>query len=291
MNSPSKVSTVRGKTIPIAGAPSYSLASILMEESLSIAGRAIGVEGVGIPPLHAPIFEALGRSIRLMRGVRTLIESRLLGEAFILGRSLFEDSLRMAEIRYSDRERQGLILELQWQGPAEMENLLREMHASQQHANAWQNMPAKIADQRRALEQLAKQFGLERVSFKSGKDAAYKYGRMHDYWTYRWAHSMAHGSIISHAPYRRSSGGADVGPWNLVTTTESDSPELATSCANWCARSLLQVTGAFAVVFGKDYLEADREFERSNELENHLFERAGYGPALRQPSPPRGEVL
>ena len=137
--------------IPLTGTSSYSLAFTLIDESLLVAGRVTGVEGVAIPLIHAPIFEALSRSIRLIRGVRNLIESRLPGEAFILGRSLFEESLRMAEIRYEVASRQGLLLELMWQGPAEMEGLLKEMEASRQSADCWLGVPANIAEQRRIL--------------------------------------------------------------------------------------------------------------------------------------------
>ena len=174
-------------TIPVTGTFSYSLAFTLINESLLVAGRVRGTEGVVIPPMHGPVFETLGRSIRLIRGVSKLIESKLPGEAFILGRSLFEESVRMAQIRYEIPKRPGLLLELMFQGPMEMERLQKEMEASQQQANTWQGVPAQISEQRRALEQLAKQLGRKRVSFRARRTQRTKYGRMHDYWSYRFA--------------------------------------------------------------------------------------------------------
>src|SRR5256885_629380 len=97
-------------SIPATGTSSYELAATLLAESTRIAALVIG-GGVAMSPLESLVFGTVVRGLRLTNGTAALIENRLQGEAFILGRSLFEDSLRMAEIGYAGRNRKGLMLE------------------------------------------------------------------------------------------------------------------------------------------------------------------------------------
>ena len=60
------------------------------------------------------------------------------------------------------------------------------------------------------------------------------------------------------------------------------------SCANWCARSLLQEAGAAAVVFGREPRDADDAFACSNQLEEFLQKQAGLAKGHHSPRPHLG---
>ena len=98
---------------PTGGTPSYDLAASLVKEAIRIAALA-GAGGVSMETLTHTALGILGRGIRLAGGVLVLIEKHLLGEAFILGRSLFEDSLKMAELGYDKTNRRSLLLRWQY---------------------------------------------------------------------------------------------------------------------------------------------------------------------------------
>ena len=272
-------------SIPTTGTASYELAATLLTESARIATRVVH-GGIAMDPLDNCVFGTVVRGIRLTQGAATLIEKRLQGEAFILGRSLFEDSLRMAEIGHEARNKKGLMLEWQLNSLAEMENLHSETRATRLEAKTWRDIPAKLALQRQQFDALAKRDKITRRRFRSDKDAAMLFGRLHDYWTYRWAHEMAHGSDVAHMLYRKVDPRVDGLPQNVYVSTDTADPVMATSCANWCARSLLQSAGGAAVVFGRDPHETDDAFACSNQLEERLHEQAGLGPGSPQPPPP-----
>jgi hypothetical protein len=272
-------------SIPATGTPSYELAATLLSESARIAAIVVG-GGIEMDPLENCVFGTVVRGIRLTVGTTALIEKRLQAEAFILGRSLFEDSLRMAQIGYAGRNRKALMLEWQLASLAEVENLHIEAKAISLETNTWHDIPAKLAQQRQQLDALAKRDQITRKRFLSDKDAAMRFGRLHDYWTYRWAQQMTRGSDVAQVSYRKIDPAVHGRSPNVYTSTEKEDPVFATACANWCVRSLLQTAGAAAVVFGKNPREADDAFAASNELEERLHEQAGFGPATPQPAPP-----
>jgi hypothetical protein len=272
-------------SIPATATPSYELAATLLSESARIASL-IARGPVQIGALELCVFGSIGRGIRLTLGTAALIAKRLQGEAFILGRSLFEDSLRMAEIGHDARNRKGLMLEWQLTSLAEMENLDTEAKATGLEANTWHDIPNKVARRRKELGVLAKRGQIIRKRFLSDKDAATHFGRLHDFWAYRLSHGIVHGSDMAQALYRKVDPAVDGLPQNVYVAIDTENPVLATACANWCVRSLLQTAGAAAVVFGKDPREADDAFAASNELEEHIHEQAGFGPATPQPAPP-----
>jgi hypothetical protein len=272
-------------TFPINGTPSYDLAVSLLREAIRIAASA-GGGGVSMETLTQSAFGILVRGIRLARAALVLMEQRLHGEALIFGRSLFEDSLIMAELAYDKANRRARLLRWQYDSLSEMENLYRAIKPSGLPDDSWADMPAEIGAHRKALEDIGKREGIKAKRVSQPKEAAKRYGRQHDYWTYEWAHEMVHGSDAAHALYRKTDPVVPGQPQNVYVLTEVDNPVLATGCANWCARSLLQSAGSACVIFGRDPLEADEAFQRSNQLEETLYEQTHGRKAVPQPAPP-----
>jgi hypothetical protein len=270
---------------PIDGTPSYELAASLLKEAIRIATLA-GSGGVSMETLTHSAFGILVRGIRLASAVLVLIGKRLQGEAFILGRSLFEDSLIMAELAYDKLNRRSLLLRWQYDSLNEMENLYRAIGPSGLPEGNWVDMPGKITEHRRTLEHIAKRDGIRARKFAQLKEASKRYGRQHDYWTYLWAHEMVHGSDAAHVLYRKADPAVSGQPQSIYVATEIDHPHIATSCANWCVRSLLQTAGAACVIFGRDPSEPDEAFQLSNQLEEWLDEQTHGRKGVPQPAPP-----
>ena len=271
--------------IPATGTVSYELAATLLTESVGIAARIVHGP-VALGPLDNCLFATVVRGIRLTLGATALIEKRLQGEAFILGRSLFEDSLRIAEIGDDATNRKGLLLGWYLDSLTELENLHTAAKAIGQEVVPWHDMPGKVLQWRQELDAIAKRDRIKRKRFLSVKDAAKRFGRVHDYWTYQLAHEMVHGSEIANTFYRKIDPPVGGAAPNVYASTDSEAPVLATSCAFWCARSLLQAAGGAAVVFGRDPRDADDAFVCSNDLEGFLHEQVGFGSGVPQPPPP-----
>ena len=165
--------------------------------------------GVPLGPLETCVFGTVVRGIRLTLGAAALIEKRLQGEAFILGRSLFEDSLRMAEIGHDTRGRKGLMLGWYFASLAETESLHTEAKVLDLEANTWKHMPASLRSRDGTWKRWRPEIRSQPSASLSVKDAAKHFGRLHDYWTYRLAHEMAHGSDIAHTLYGNVDRGGD----------------------------------------------------------------------------------
>lgn len=273
-------------SFPISGQPSYELAASLLDEACRISATAIS-GGVSMDPLSNCVFSMVVRGIRLAHGAKTLIEKRLQGESMILGRSLFEDSIKVAEMSYNPNRCRGLMMRWHLDSMNEVEGLYKSIPTCGLSADKWKSVPPTIASQRLALADIARKEGISPKNFNL-KGSALLYGRQHDYWTYLWAHEMTHGSDVAHAIYRSVDPTVGDKPQNVYLATDKDAPDMAMASANWCARSLLQTAGCAAWIFGRDPMEADEAFSRSNQLENYIYELQGHGPAsIQAPPPPR----
>jgi len=134
------------------------------------------------------------RAVRLYEATLRLLESHLPEEGAILARSLFEESLRLRQLADDKENRGSPILGWANHSISEQVGLIRDAESLGLEPNA-QLILTVLEQNRTKLRSYARRNGISKlVTFLSVKDAAKRYGRKDDYWTYAWSHESVHGS-------------------------------------------------------------------------------------------------
>lgn len=202
-----------------------------------------------LSPTDIHVFGILSRTIRFFDGIVALLEKNLPEEALVLGRSMFEDALRLAELEKSGTDRAALILGWIRSSITEKRGLIKDAVRI-----GFETDPEKLFTQfdeeERQLHAYAKSHGIGKLKkFQSVSAAAVKFGRPNDYWTYTLAHELVHGSDASFLYNRTQSTPNTVTFYGLTTD-----PLIIAGVGCFTAMSLLQAGMATRSIFARPNL-------------------------------------
>jgi 8-oxo-dGTP pyrophosphatase MutT (NUDIX family) len=168
-----------------------------LEEAAALAHLTLPTEPSEVATLDVYVFQAFARVLRLADGIVVLLRAQLSEEALLLGRSLFEDSLRLADLAADPARRPSLLLGWALASMNEANGLGQIAGRAGLDASpeAWLG---PIANERARLERYAaRNGGIKPKKFRSVPDAAVAHGRAESLWTYALAHEMVHGSDLA----------------------------------------------------------------------------------------------
>ena len=196
-------------------------------------------------PIHDSLILAMyWRSLSLFRGVMTLLEKNLAEEALILGRSLFTESLWLMELSEAEAHRARLVLGWMRHSYEEIKGLFREAQRMGLDQNAGEVI-AHYVSQQGKLQDYARRHGIGPFKkFRSQADAAKRFGRHDDYWTYLLSHEMVHGSDAAFV-FRRRKINKDA----FAVFSETTDPEIVEAVGAFAAKSLLAAAKATIHIF------------------------------------------
>jgi len=190
------------------------------------------------------------RTVRVFEAVCILLTQNLPEEALFLGRSLFEDALRLEEIAESGDARAELLLGWANDSISEKIGLIRAAVVAGLEPDST-TMLANLERDRKQLSAYQRRNGVDRLRrFRQVRDAALRYDRAHGLWTYLLAHEAVHGSDAYFA-FLRTKQSVDTITLDM-RTTDSD---VVFGAAAFCIRSAMQATKATAAVFGLQLAE------------------------------------
>ena len=209
--------------------------------------------------VFAPIITLFWRSFSLQSAILILLKSAHAEEGFALSRSLFDDALMLHELSVSGDGLCEYILEWNRHSVTEQEGLMKEARRLNFPGDHEAEL-TRLAGERRKLEEFASKRGITRGRrFLSPKDAAAKFGRNDDFWMYRLAEEMVHGSDAALSLRRQKK---DDGSFNIESHVSA--PWLIAGIAGFSARSLLQSLKATSII-----LKWDAE-KRIEEIQIHV---------------------
>lgn len=213
----------------------------LMRRAIEIVARLAPRGEFETATVNALAVALYWRSIGLQSAILLLAESGLVEEGLVLARSMFEDALHLHELHSSESRRAALVLGWLEQSLNHKNGLMR-LGASLKIAGDQAPVLARIEKERVQLRGFAAKNRIRKIErFLSVKDAAIKFNRREDYWTYELAHEMTHGSDSAFLHRRKK---ADSG--TVMFHGRTISPKLIASLAAFSLRSLFQ--GARATV-------------------------------------------
>ena len=220
---------------------------------------------VKMPTSHAFIFGMFWRSVRLYEGTLVLLEDQLPEEAAILGRSLFEESLRLRQLGADESKRDALILAWADASIREKVGLIKTAESIGIEPDG-RAILEKLGQDRSNLWSHAQRLKVAKyIPFLQPKVAAIRFGRKEDFWTYSWSHESVHGSDAAWLFARKKIGE------NLALFAKTSSPGLRASFAAFAAESVMDVAEATASIFQwKEFESARRTFHRIKELKEVL---------------------
>lgn len=198
-----------------------------------------------LPTAHVYIVGMFWRAVRLYDGVLVLLKAELPEEAAILARSLFEESLRLQQLASEPHNRDALILCWANRSIDEYRGLL-EVGKACGHDTDISAPLAALEEQRQHLQEYARRHSVGRFQpFLSVKDAAFRFGRKDDYWTYEWAHESVHGTDAAWMFARRRPAEDTAG-----LHAKTNDPLLRSSLAQFGAISQFNAAEAASTIFG-----------------------------------------
>lgn len=216
------------------------------EKLLQLVSKFAPKEPFNIPTAHMQVVVAMfWRARRLYDGVLVLLKDQLPEEAMFLARSLFEDSLRLQQLAEDVQNRDALILGWVNTSITEKRGLLEVAKTSGLETD-FVTALASLEDERQELQKYAPKYGVTSLlSFLPTREAASKYGRKDDYWTYHWAHESVHGSdaVWMFARQRPAVG-------TVYLYARTGNPSVLSSFAHFSARSIADAAKAISTILG-----------------------------------------
>jgi len=199
---------------------------------------------IKLPITDTFVLGSYWRSISLFRGVVELLKSNLSEEALILSRSLFTESMRLMEISQADKRRGSLILGWANQSYNEIKGLFLEAHRLGLDPDA-EKVVTHYEQQQQKLQNYARRHSVGRFGkFRPEGDAAKRFGRQDDYWTFLLSHAMVHGSDAAYV-FRRKK----IGESAITLFPNTNDPAIVASVGIFAAKSLLDGAKATAQIF------------------------------------------
>ena len=225
---------------------------------------------VSSPPLRF-VVSMYWRTRRLYEATLTLLKARMAEESLIVARSLFEESLRLRQIAEEVQGRDALILRWVNASIEEKKGLLEVGKARGLYSDIQTGM-SFLEEESRKLQQYARQNGVQSFKpFLDVKEAASRYGRKEDYWTYEWAHEIVHGSDAAWMFARRQ-----IGDGSLFFNAKTEDDSLLSSIAHFAAVSFADAASAtFKILswalpsrFDEIVRDIERLLDQTDKLEN-----------------------
>jgi predicted transcriptional regulator len=149
---------------------------------------------IEVPTHQVYILGMFWRCVRLFDAALLLLKAELPEEAAILSRSLFEESLRLQQLAADPDSRDALVLGWANESISQKVGLL-ETAKSIGLDDDIESELAKLAESRKQLQAYQVRRGVKRLQrFRSEREAALRFSRQDDFWTYEWSHESVHGS-------------------------------------------------------------------------------------------------
>ena len=226
------------------------------------AAQQIRPQGVSEYKTHdAPTLSLYWRCVSTLGAILVLLDERYGEEALSLSRSLFNDSMQLLQIAEAGDARAGLTLGWMNRSYEEIKGLFkkaRELGVDPDPSEALKY----FANQQSGIQTYMRKHDVEKLrKFRSPEDAAIRYGRRVDYWTYLLAHEMVHGSDASFA-FRREQIEDDV----FGLCGQSRDPKFLTAVGAFAGKSVLDSMRAVSDVFDwalpSDYEELRSDIDK-----------------------------
>jgi len=197
------------------------------------------------PSANIHIVGMLWRALRLYEGVLILLKAQLPEEAMILGRSLFEVSLRLKQLEAEPDNRFALILGWVNESIQQQFGLLQVGKTSGLDTDIDEAI-ARIEERKKENRRYADEVGVTRYQgFLPEREAANRFGRKEDFWTYEWSHESVHGSDAAWLFARRRPE-AD----RIDLHAKTGDPSVLSSFAHFAAQSMLDSAKAVFTIMG-----------------------------------------
>jgi hypothetical protein len=138
------------------------------------------------------------RALGTFRASLLLLEAGAVSEAMQLARSLFTDGLRMLELERLGPSRHSLLLGWELKAIAESEHLMAEAVRVGLEEDPGEAIDA-LAARRASVMRYAERNGLpvpKARDFPTEKALAERFDALHDYWNFRYAHQVVHGTLV-----------------------------------------------------------------------------------------------
>lgn len=209
-----------------------------------VRGVAPGTS-VEMPTHLAFVLGMFWRCLRLYDGALLLLKAELPEEAAFLARSLFEESLRLKQLHNEPEARTALVLGWLNHSFDEKRGLMEVAKSLGLDENI-DTVLSSIDEDQRKLRRYADRHGVGKLrSFRSVRDAAIRYDRKDDFWTYEWSHESVHGNDAAFMFARRR-----LGEDTTAMHAKTADPEIRAGFAEFAARSLTDATTATFAIFG-----------------------------------------
>jgi hypothetical protein len=223
----------------------------MLEQSLRDLLNEVGKVSRGVgrefeaAPHEVAIVSLFDRGRSTFGAVRVLLEHDFAHEAVVLGRSLFTESLMLAELaRVDEPRRVDLVMSWWLDGLASLEGIVGEGIS---HDDDGDNHLAAIATRRAELQSYRADRGSGRARrFPEEKDLAHTHGRAREYLDFRLTHHFVHGSAM--ASEQRVAKLAD--GLLVIGGPGADVETWASPAGLFAATSLLHASRAVCRIFG-----------------------------------------
>jgi Family of unknown function (DUF5677) len=198
--------------------------------------------------------EMLSRALGLYKGIVLLLDADLSDEAFLLGRSLFEESLWLTELAETDgKRRASLVLWRLNDSYLRARDLVRSGgSAGLEPATARQDeMLAAVDEQIKSVRQFQREYDIGGLTqFLGVEQAARRFDRLGSWWTYELANNLAHRNDTPNTTPRLEDAPE-------VYFTRTAEPRVIATCGVFCAESVIAAHIAAAKLLERDPLRVD----------------------------------
>lgn len=239
---------VTSDTTPIPkldGLPKWPEVLARGKQLLALVRDAAPKEPLEMPTAHIYILGTYWRGIRLYEAVLTLLQAQLPEEAAIVARSAFVDSLRLRELADDPENRDARLLGWANESINEKVGLIKEAMSLGLETEG-DSLLSTFEEERSQLQAYAKRHGISKFrTFLPPREAALRFGRKDDYWTYAWSHEAVHGSDAGWMFSRRKVSAGSVGLFG-----KTSDPEILVGFAAFAAASVVDAAFASALIFG-----------------------------------------
>lgn len=216
----------------------------LMDRILNAAERIAPLKPFETTPADFKAFEMFWRARSLFDGIRALVKDQLSDEAWILAGRVFEEALRIGQLRTAGQARNALALG--WIDVSlESQRQLAIIMAAR-HGGDPSEMLKAIDGRRESLIAQSKERGVDRFeSFLPAKEAATLLGRDEDFWLYEMAQDFARGSHFTEVSRVKKTG--DV----VEMFSKTGDIGMAGAVVEFAGKALLLATIDMAEMFGR----------------------------------------
>jgi hypothetical protein len=176
----------------------------LLERIEERMDAAFPAEGISVTRADRIALDIYTRCMSLFRSIALLLNNNQAEEALMLWRSLFTDSLRMRQLAAAEKKDR-IAFELGHYSDSLERTKQRLQRAKRLGVTGdITSELAHIEDQKRAMENYRKRFGIEKLKrFGSEQNLINKLNLEVDLWTFHYSHGFVHGEDIAQSHRRR----------------------------------------------------------------------------------------